>query len=305
MKLQTDIYVGDAIARLRELPDGVAQCVVTSPPYYRLRDYKVKGQIGQEDTVEKFVARLVEVFDEVWRVMRDDGTLWLNLGDTYGEAGQRLGIPPRVVLALQEVGWTWRDEIVWHKPRTTPFPAKNRTVANHEMVYLLTKQASGYYFNWKALEEPAAYPNQKKRGATAFRDKSGDPNKPTDTRVITTGDTRRARSVWSINPEPYGGTHFATMPLELARRCVVAGTPPKSERARGSPAPLVLDPFGGNGTTAIAAMRQSCNAALIELNPEYARDAAARWRSQNFDNTLYNNYRLWIHPQKIARRKGE
>jgi DNA modification methylase len=296
------VLVGDALDVLRSLPPASVQCCVTSPPYYRLRDYGVDGQIGAEDSPDDYVARLVEVFREVRRVLADDGSLWLNLGDRYSNTGggkvgggleadgymrrhtsergrafaplpakNRLMIPARVAIALQADGWWLRDEIVWHKPRTTPHPVKDRTVSAHEMVYLLAKRKR-YYFDWEAIEEPAAYAGVVRKAGKAFRDLAeSDPNaarkRPGADREITVRDTRRARSVWSISPSPYKSAHFATMPPALAERCILAGA---------RPGDTVLDPFGGAGTTALAAKRHGRNALLIELNPTYAALAERR-----------------------------
>ncbi len=307
------ILHGDALSMLRTLPAGSARCCVTSPPYFGLRDYGVDGQIGLEGTPEQYVANLVAVFRELRRVLRDDGTLWLNLGDSYynrtviradgartvarslkGEKGllpawrdsaaagrtrhtsgehvwglkekDRLMIPARVALALQADGWWLRDEIVWHKPRTTPFPANDRTVSAHEMVYLLSKSAR-YFFDWAAIEEPSAYPGVVRKAASAFRLQAGDDMKYDRPREMVVRETRRSRSVWSINPQPYKEAHFATMPQTLAERCLLAGS------AVGD---TVLDPFGGAGTTALAATRNSRSAILVELNPAYCALARRR-----------------------------
>jgi DNA modification methylase len=184
------ILVGDCRETLKTLPDQSVHCCITSPPYLGLRDYGVDGQIGREFTPDEFVQTMVEVFREVRRVLRDDGTVWLNLGDSYarnpkkgvrfaGKNGRlndrqtvegncglpiaagfkekdRMMIPARVALALQADGWWLRDEIVWHKPRTTPAPVKDRTVSAHEMIYLLSKRKS-YYFDYLAIEEPSKY----------------------------------------------------------------------------------------------------------------------------------------------------
>jgi len=264
------ILIGDALDMLRTLPDGAAQCCVTSPPYYGLRDYGVAGQIGQEDNPAAYVARLVEVFREVRRVLADDGTSWLNLGDSYANK-QRMMIPARVALALQADGWWLRDEIVWHKPRTTPAPVKDRTVSAHEMVYLFAKRER-YFYDYLAIEEPSAYAGLVRKAGKAFRDLAeADPNaarkRPGADREITVRETRRARSVWSISPSPYRDAHFATMPRDLAERCVRAGS---------RIGDTVLDPFGGAGTTALAAQGLGRRALLIELNPDYAALAKRR-----------------------------
>ena len=258
------VIVGDCRVVLPCLPSGVAQCCVTSPPYFGLRDYGVDGQIGLERTLEAYVAEMVSVFREVRRVLREDGTLWLNVGDSYVNK-QRQMVPARVALALQADGWLLRDEIVWHKPRTTPAPVKDRTVAAHEMVYLLAPSRS-YFFDWEALETPAKYPGVKRRSGKAFRDLAeSDPNaarkRPSADREITVRDTTRARSVWSVSPSPYPAAHFATMPPDLAERCIRGGS-----RAGD----VVLDPFAGAGTTAMVAKQLGRYPVSIELNPEYA-----------------------------------
>lgn len=303
--MSVDLIQGDALEVLKRLPEGTFQCCVTSPPYYGLRDYGVEGQIGLEESPDAYVARLVDVFREVRRVLRDDGTLWLNLGDSYNSIRSQMGpgqaihnrrmngkpepesrrrgwrglkdkdrlmIPARVALALQEDGWWLRDEIVWHKPRTTPFPANDRTVAAHEMVYLLTKKPR-YFFDWAAIEEPASTAGHKvttgvgKNAEMRDRDAIGGTKRPSDGRVITVRDTRRSRSVWSISPQPFREAHFATMPPTLAEKCVLAGT---------RPGDMVLDPFGGAGTTALVAQRNGRSATAIELNPEYLDIARRR-----------------------------
>lgn len=303
--------VGDVRETLKRLPSGSVQCVVTSPPYYGLRDYGVDGQIGLEQTPEAYVEDLVGVFREVRRVLRDDGTAWLNLGDSYandlkwgGHSGSknpgsrngnegfrrrretglkpkdRMMIPARTALALQADGWWLRDEIVWHKPRTTPFPANDRTVAAHEMVYLLTKR-DRYFFDWAAIEEPSAYAGQVRQTGKGLRlhghakaaalTKMGKANAyggvHADAREIVVRETRRKRSVWSVNPQPYRDAHFAVMPVDLATICVKAGS---------RPGDTILDPFGGADTTALAARSLGRSAILCELNPAYVRLAKRR-----------------------------
>lgn len=302
------ILQGDALAMLRTLPSCSVRCCVTSPPYFGLRDYGVDGQIGLENSPADYVLSLVSVFREVRRVLTDDGTLWLNLGDSYsgsrmgpqGKTGQRadrgftaeglskgdtglprknrMMMPARVALAMQADGWCLRDEIIWHKPRTTPFPANDRTVPAHEMVYLLSKSAR-YFFDWAAIEEPAKYAGAVRLKGKAFRLQGSakvaalaDMDKTNayggrGGEEITVRETRRSRSVWSINPQPYKEAHFATMPQTLAERCLLAGS------AVGD---TVLDPFGGAGTTALAATRNSRSAILVELNPAYCALARRR-----------------------------
>lgn len=268
-----DIRTGDCVDHLRQMPDQSVHCCVTSPPYFGLRDYGMDGQIGLEDSPDAFVARLVEVFREVRRVLRDDGTLWLNLGDSYAKDKNRLMIPARVALALQVDGWVLRDEIVWHKPRTTPAPVKDRTVAAHELIYLLVKQ-SRYHFDYLAIEEPAKYAGDTRQKSKVFRrltdSRANTKNSGQhfdESRVFTVRETRRKRSVWSVSPSPYKNAHFATFPPDLIEPCVLAGCP-----AGGT----VLDPFFGAGTTGLVAQKHGRMCIGIELNPKYADLARSR-----------------------------
>lgn len=268
------LLIGDCRETLRTLPDQSVHCVVTSPPYFGLRDYGGQElQIGREATPDEFVAAMVAVFREVRRVLRDDGTFWLNLGDSYatnpkgpggddkstlGDKGRRqrlaslggrcppgfkkkdrLMIPARTAIALHADGWYLRDEIVWHKPRTTPAPVKDRTVAAHEMIYLFSKQPR-YHFDYLAIEEPAAYAGLKRKADKVFRRLDGarvgerrgpDP----EDRDIVVRDTRRKRSVWSVSPSPYKDAHFATYPPDLIEPCILAGVPSQCCSACGAP----------------------------------------------------------------------
>ena len=289
------ILIGDCLEVLRGLPRGMAQTCVTSPPYYGLRDYGHAGQIGLEATPDAYVARLVDVFREVRRVLRDDGTLWLNLGDSYasdskwggatggkhvkalhGEAGagrgkrqtgmkdkDLLGIPWMVAFALRADGWYLRSAIVWHKPNPMPESVRDRPTSAYEQVFLLSKRAS-YYYDAAAIAEQSEgrelLGNSRSKGHCEQRQDN-------DRRDMTPTETRNARNVWTIATQPYSGAHFATMPPALAERCIKAGS---------KPGDMVLDPFGGAGTTGLVADRLGRSATLIELNPEYARLARER-----------------------------
>ena len=259
------LLVGDCLDGLRSLPDGCAQTCVTSPPYYGLRDYGMPGLIGQEGSPRAFADALVAVFAEVRRVLRDDGTLWLNLGDSHaattkGSSGkgekQRtnagtlladrrwkvpdglkpkdlMGVPWRVAFALQDAGWWLRSDIIWSKPHPMPESVTDRPTRAHEYVFLLAKSERYFY------------------DAGALRNSSG----------------ANARTVWPIASDPFDGAHHATMPPELAGRCILAGS------RRGD---VVLDPFAGAGTTALVAVGNGRRALGCELNPEYARIALDR-----------------------------
>jgi len=251
------IHVGDCLHTLRTMPDASVQCCVTSPPYWGLRDYGHDGQIGLESTPESYVARMVDVFREVRRVLRDDGTLWLNLGDSYGDSKQLVGIPWRVAFALQADGWYLRQDIIWHKPNPMPESVRDRCTKAHEYVFLLAKNER-YYYDAKEVAEKAQGPSgnyfgSKKQDGT-FRQDVG-------RSCSTEWDVRNRRSVWTITTKPFSGAHFAVMPPDLADLCIRAGCPEGG---------VVLDPFGGAGTVGLVADRLGRDAVLCELNPEYA-----------------------------------
>lgn len=327
---------GAALPWLRSLPDGAVNCVVTSPPYYGLRDYgtatweggdpacqhrrgrqtgritaKTKfynaaanvahwpvcrrcgavrkdEQIGLEDTPDQFVARLVEVFDEVRRVLTTDGTVWVNIGDSYandtkGRAGaekatcegrpdlpsvqkgwratglkkkDRIGIPHMLAFALRAAGWWWRDEIIWHKPNPMTKSVKDRTTDAHEFLFLFAKSPR-YHYDRDAVLEQAAYAGRRRGGSKRRYEQNG---AGCDAKVY---DTRNPRSVWKITPDRrrYSGVkHFAAMPAKLVRPCILAGCP-----AGG----VVLDPFAGSGTTLAVAVELGRRAVGVDLNPAY------------------------------------
>ena len=311
------ILTGDCRDTLATLPAGSVQCCVTSPPYYGLRDYGVDGQIGLEDSPSEYVAQIVAVFREVRRVLRDDGTLWLNLGDAYasGNRGWRatneknearamerrpsdpegikpkdlLGIPWMVAFALRAEGWYLRKDIIWHKPNAMPESVKDRPTSAHEYLFLLTKQGR-YFYDAGAIMEAVSVPDwddgsrvfggtnksganinhgarttgrvgtKRKRGVPPYH-ATYDSSDQSGLDSVGRGNGRNARDVWTIPTQPYGGAHFATMPPGLAERCNKAGS---------RPGDTVLDPFGGAGTTGLAADRLRRDAILCELNPEYA-----------------------------------
>lgn len=312
---RVEILVGDARARLRGLPSDSVDCCVTSPPYYGLRDYGCDGQIGLEPTPDAYVAEMVGIFAEVRRVLKPAGTLWLNLGDSYAAsrggthqpaetlAGGRhgktsdsqrvnrgrmdgknptrdaaaiglkhkdlIGIPWRVAFALQADGWWMRQDIVWAKPNPMPESVRDRCTKAHEYLFLLSK-AERYHFDAAAIAEVSSHKGRvvKYDGTQKNVDAATDPKMRTRVASTTTvGETRNRRSVWTIPTQPFAGAHFATMPPRLAMDCILAGCP-----AGGT----VLDPFGGAGTTALAASRLGRFAILIELNADYAAIAKRR-----------------------------
>ena len=257
-----EIKIGDCIQSMKAMPDQSVHTCVTSPPYFGLRDYGMDGQIGLENTPDAFVARLVDVFRDVRRVLRDDGTLWLNLGDTI-IAKQMQGIPWRVAFALQADGWYLRQDIIWHKPNPMPESVTDRCTKAHEYVFLLSKSPR-YYFNADAIKEPAAESSVARLSQATLAEQAGSarvPGKTNGNMKAVGGDMRNKRSVWTVTTKPFKGAHFATFPPDLIEPCILAGSP------RGG---VVLDPFGGSGTTAGVAIRNGRQAVLCELNPEYA-----------------------------------
>jgi DNA modification methylase len=374
--MSATLYCGDVRTVLASLPDGSVQTCVTSPPYFGLRDYGHEGQLGLEPTPDAYVAAMVAVFREVRRVLRDDGTLWLNLGDSYArEGGQSSGVPRHwdgrkadpgglhnlrplasqiglkqkdlvgipwlVAFALRADGWYLRSDIIWAKPNPMPESVTDRPTKAHEYVFLLTKSAR-YYYDAAAIQEDAARPERAGKplgywgGPNSIARAAVDGRTPTGNegaRTPVVGATsRNARTVWTIATQPYSGAHFATMPEELARRCILAGSSAKacehcgapwervmerdpSTEARqnwaghmhskggasriggfydaksetigwqptcvcadntGSGAGVVLDPFGGSGTTAAVAVGHGRHAVHIDLNPAYIELARQR-----------------------------
>ena len=260
------IIIGDAREHLRTLRQNSVDCIVTSPPYYHMRDYAHEKQIGIESTPEEYVGSLIDVFSSAYLILKDSGTLWVNITDSY-ENRNLMGIPWRFALSMKAMGWTLRQEIIWHKPNALPAggTALNKCTPSHESIYLFTKRPSGYYFNPDRIKERAVGGGNgsvfggKKYDETISR--KFEPNKYTETGY------RMKRDVWSICTQPYTGAHFATFPEELPKTCILAGCPDKG---------VVLDPFCGSGTTGKVAYDLGCEFIGIELNPEYAELAESR-----------------------------
>lgn len=290
------IIQGDCIEGMKTIPDESVHCVVTSPPYYGLRDYGVDGQIGLEDTPEAYVERLVNVFREVRRILRSDGTVWLNLGDSYagnnsqasnnGRAGygtprerivnrtgenlkpkDLIGIPWRVAFALQADGWWLRQDIIWHKPNPMPESVTDRCTKAHEYIFLLTK-SERYYYDADAVKEKASgdsgFAKQRISGnAFTSKSKSGyirDASSGSGYESFVDNGTRNKRSVWTVATKPYKEAHFAVFPPTLIEPCILAGSPTNG---------VVFDPFTGSGTTAEVALKFGRSFIGTELNPEY------------------------------------
>lgn len=227
------VLVGDVRQRIAELPDCSVQTCVTSPPYWGLRDYGHDGQIGLEQTPDEYVAELVEVFREVRRVLSDDGTLWLNLGDTYGPGKQLQGIPWRVAFALQADGWWLRQDIIWSKPNPMPESVTDRCTKAHEYVFLLSKSPR-YHYDARAIHEPAESAGESRGGGKKYSSAEGGVaiigDKHNLDKYGPTPETRNKRDVWTIATKPYAGAHFAVMPEALAEPCVLAGSRPPGRR---------------------------------------------------------------------------
>ncbi|MFE0101207.1 DNA-methyltransferase [Streptomyces sp. NPDC059009] len=295
------LLVGDALEVLSAAPEKSVNCIVTSPPYFGLRDYGTPGQYGLEATPAAYVETMRALFDQALRVLADDGTLWLNLGDSYysgkGEPtqpdeknaarrmGKRvldgptwglprknlIGIPWRVAFALQDDGWILRNEIIWHKPNAMPQSVTDRLSVRRESLFLFSKKPK-YWFDLNAIREPHSAPNRK-AGANAFR--ARDVSHARTATGAYTGPRPEGKNpgdVWSISTRPFPRAHFATFPVDLPLRCITAGCKPGG---------IVLDPFSGAGTTGLAARQLGRHYIGIDLNPEYHDMAMERFAKQD------------------------
>ena len=306
------ILVGDALTRLAELPDGSVQTCVTSPPYWGLRDYGHDGQLGLESTPDEYVTNMVEVFRQVRRVLADDGTLWLNLGDSYahnttthppqsndgygGQHGQLqelvqvrkqdgaglkpkdlVGIPWRVAFALQADGWWLRQDIIWHKPNPMPESVTDRCTKAHEYLFLLSKSAR-YFYNARAISDPVT-PQSRERSAYGYNTTERD----TGTQAAQIGARRRQRmglrETYQLSETRNKRSVWTVgvKPYSGAHFAVMpADLVEPCIMAGSSPDDLVLDPFTGSGTVGMVALRHGRRFVGIELNPEYAALAESR-----------------------------
>lgn len=306
-KFLNKIIEGDCLEILKKLPEKIINTCVTSPPYWGLRDYGAAGQMGLEETPEKYVENMVKVFQEVRRVLKDDGTLWLNLGDSYIgnatgsqgnggklgggrktqiEAGKRpdkkaeglkpknlCGIPWRVAFALQSDGWYLRQDIIWHKPNPMPESVTDRCTKAHEYIFLLSK-SQRYYYNADAIKDPIKDSTREDRRLNNPEYQTARPNRGYPGQASNGGGLLKPslngankRSVWTVTTKPYSEAHFATFPEDLIDPCVKAGCP------KGG---VVLDPFMGSGTTAKVAIKNGCKYLGMELNPKYIKLADRR-----------------------------
>ena len=317
MKLN-HIYQGNVIDRLKDLDDNSIQCVVTSPPYWGLRDYGVDNQLGLEETPEEFVDNLVVVFKEVKRVLREDGTLWLNLGDSYagnnsrasqnGRAGfgnkregvfnnvsgnlkvkDLVGIPWRVAFALQSDGWYLRQDIIWHKPNPMPESVTDRCTKSHEYIFLMTK-SSNYYYDSDSISEKAKYYNIKGMDSTGYKDPHSFNGKHKN--LMDKGQNVHSmhvkRSLGQGEPNTEGKRNkrsvwkINTKPYKEAHFAVFPEElPTLCIKAGSKENDIVLDPFFGSGTTGWVAQRLKRKWIGIELNPEYIKIAEKRFVQQD------------------------
>ena len=291
------IIYGDCRDKLKELELESVQTCVTSPPYWGLRDYGHDDQLGLEETPEEFTDNMVEVFRQVKRVLKDDGTLWLNLGDSYSGSGKGtagnlgkkhnerhlehktggiipiglkqkdlVGIPWRVAFALQADGWYLRQDIIWHKPNPMPESVTDRCTKSHEYIFLLSKSAK-YFYDADAIKEEANSVPSSFRNSARYVNQGTAPsnsNPGIESGVLTLGNFdsayRNKRSVWTVTTKPYSEAHFATFPEKLIEPCIQAGS---------KVGDIVLDPFFGSGTTGEVAERFGRNYIGIELNEDY------------------------------------
>lgn len=296
------IEFGDCRETMRRWKEqGIkAQTCVTSPPYFGLRDYGHDGQLGLEETPEEYIKAMLEVFRCVWDVLEDDGTLWLNIGDSYcnsngfaraspeyqregrnnmpandrkldklHETGLKtkdlIGIPWMLAFALRTDGWYLRQDIIWHKPNPMPESVQDRCTKAHEYIFLMSKSQK-YYYDADAIKEESINTAEEQESKRNKIDHKGQRDNG-DMRHTTSGFTktgiyekRNKRSVWTVTTKPYAGAHFAVFPSDLIEPCILAGAP-----AGG----IVLDPFMGSGTTAQVAQNLGRQYIGCELNPAY------------------------------------
>jgi len=298
------IYIGDAGAVLAAMPCQSANCIVTSPPYWGKRDYGVAGQYGHENSPAAYVETMRDVFREARRVLADDGTCWLNLGDCYSASGggatgmhaylgehltthrasglgtkNLLGLPWRVAFALQDDGWIVRNAVIWHKPNAMPESVRDRLSCRHELLFLLVKQPR-YWFDLDPIRLPHAAAARRTRPPGYPGSPARPPKYRPDTPEVVTarryGTSRHGRThpngrnpgdVWTVPTRPYRGPHFAAYPIDLPLRCIAAGCRPGG---------MVLDPFAGSGTTGLAALQLDRRFTGIDISPDFARLAAGR-----------------------------
>jgi DNA modification methylase len=266
-----DVLEGDCRETIKSLDEKSINCIVTSPPYYQRRDYEQEHQIGLEQSPEEYIETLVSVFDECQRVLADDGVLWVNITDTYRNKRMLL-IPQRFVIAMEQAGWIPRQDIIWSKRNPMPEPVKDRCTRSHEYIFMFVKSRK-YWFDNSALTEQGIIQvdNRMGKGRIEYDLKwsyEGD-SQPSfiQKSFVDLDGNRNKRSVWHISTSKSTSEHFAIYPPDLIEPCILSSCPPNG---------LVLDPFGGSGTTAAVAIKHNRNAILCELNPDYIKGMKSR-----------------------------
>lgn len=293
-----EILCGQALIELEKLPSESVQCCITSPPYFRLRDYGVEGQIGLEETLDEYIEKLVNVFRELRRILKKDGILWLNLADIYAGGGRNIGntkplsriesgnlaacgissavrgfkhkdimlVPAKVADALRVDGWYLRQDIIWAKPNPMPESVKDRCTKSHEHIFLLSK-SKYYYFDSESIKEKCVGKNNDKPAGS--KGVLGNPNSRLRTKIRegNTVEYRNKRDVWVVATRGYKGAHFATFPENLIEPCVLAGS------REGD---AIIDPFCGSGTTGVVAVRYGRGFIGIDINSDYCDIACER-----------------------------
>jgi DNA modification methylase len=296
------IYNEDCLQLLRRMPDNFINCCITSPPYYGLRDYGIEGQLGLEDTPEQYVEKIVEIFREIRRVIKDNGTCWLNLGDSYNESGKAssgggtdkfsklqqgskgslqvkiptkvkglkpkdlIGIPWMVAFALRADGWYLRQDIIWSKKNCMPESVTDRCTKSHEYVFLLAKSQK-YYYNQDAIKTKMICSAHDKRVRESRKCAPTDKINGIRSNNNTLYEFANKRSVWETTLTPFNEAHFATFPEDLIVPCIKAGCPGGG---------IVLDPFMGAGTTAVMSLKLDRKYIGAELNANYCKIAEKR-----------------------------
>jgi len=308
------IYNLDVLEGLRRLDDNSINCCITSPPYWGLRDYGMDGQIGLESTIEEYIEKMVSVFREVKRVLKPEGTLWLNMGDCYSGSGgpggdykngrkgieygsqylprglkpkDLCGMPWRIAFALQADGWYLRSDIIWSKKNPMPESCRDRPTKAHEYVFLMSKSAK-YFYDADAIREEqkisslerlkTGWDGNKKRDWPGTNHNNFDKYMGKTQEEIDLLPGRNKRTVWTIATQPFPGAHFATFPEKLVEPCIMAGCP-----AGG----LVLDPFMGSGTVALVAHRLDRDFIGFELSKEYCEMADKRIKAEVDQGRLF------------------
>ena len=270
--IRNKVFCGNAVTKLKRWPDGCIDCVITSPPYFQQRQYdQVPGQIGNEKTPQEYVAQLTNVFQEIARVLKPSGSVWLNLGDKF-QSGTLMGMPWRVALALIDDGWILRNEIIWQKPNAMPSPAKNRLTVDHETLFFFVQQPQ-YFYDADAIREPHVTFSENSRmkgGRKHFGTRGGTPEKGKNQGNSNLHDARwdqafhpkgrNKRTVWSIPLSKNRDAHFAVFPKALVANCVQAGSPEQG---------IVLDPFCGTGTTLVVAKELGRSFVGIDCSRNY------------------------------------